>query len=83
MTARIIPFPHRRPVSDADRVEAAKAKCEAALAFDQNPSPENRERLIDAHRRLAETRHGGMPALIDRDMAAFLRMMTLSEQEPA
>nr|WP_222532526.1 hypothetical protein [Azospirillum sp. 412522] len=82
MTATIIAFPRRR-VSDAERVEAAKAKCEAALAFDQDPSPENRTRLIAAHRRLAEARHGGAPALVDRDMAAFLRMMTLSEQEPA
>jgi hypothetical protein len=79
----IIPFPRRRAISDAERVEAAKAKCEAALAFDQDPSPENRARLIEAHRRLAETRHGGAPALVDRDMAAFLRMMTLREQEPA
>ena len=82
MTATIIAFPRRR-VSDTERVEAAKAKCEAALAFDQDPSLENREKLIEAHRQLAESRHGGVQALVDRDMAAFLRMMTLSEQEPA
>ena len=79
----IIAFPRRRAISDGDRVEAAKAKCEAALAFEQDPSPENRTALIEAHRRLAEARHGGASALVDRDMAAFLRMMTLSEQEPA
>ena len=78
----IIAFPRRR-VSDAERVEAAKAKCEAALAFDQDPSLENRAKLIEAHRQLTEARHGGVPTLVDRDMAAFLRMMTLSEQEPA
>ena len=82
MTATIIAFLRRR-VSDTERVEAAKAKCEAALAFDQDPSLENREKLIEAHRQLAESRHGGVQALVDRDMAAFLRMMTLSEQEPA
>ncbi|SMH29469.1 hypothetical protein [Azospirillum agricola] len=82
MTATIIAFP-RRPVSDTDRAEAAKAKCDAALAYDRHPSPENRTRLLDAHRRLAEIRHAGATGLVERDMVAFLRIMTLNEQEPA
>ncbi|MCG5242297.1 hypothetical protein ACIU1J_19405 [Azospirillum doebereinerae] len=83
MAATVIAFPGRRAVSDAERVQAAKAKCDAALAFDGDPSPENRERLISAHRRLAEVRHAGVPGLVERDMVAFLRIMMLNEQEPA
>lgn len=51
MSGSVIRFPGRRAVSDAEQVEAAKVKCDAAMAFGQDPSQENRERLIAAHRR--------------------------------